>query len=209
MATSARQIKVLGVAGSPRRGGNSDLLLERALAGAAEAGADVERIVVARFQIAPCIACDGCWTAGRCVVQDEFQDVYEKLIVAERIILATPIYFMAVSAQAKAFIDRCQCLWARKYVLKRALPPTPSGGPRQGAIIATAGHSVPAGFRCADTTMRYFLDVLDAEFADKLHVGYLEEKGAIREHPDMLEAAYALGKRLLDSQTIKEATGKE
>jgi len=72
---------VLGIAGSPRRGGNSDLLLDRALTGAAEAGANVERIVVARLRIAPCIACDGCWTAGRCVVQDEFQDVYEKLIV--------------------------------------------------------------------------------------------------------------------------------
>ena len=206
MANRTRQVKVLGIAGSPRRGGNSDLLLERALAGAAEAGADVERIVVARLQIAPCIACDGCWTAGRCVVKDEFQDVYEKLIVAERIILATPIYFMAVSAQAKVFIDRCQCLWARKYVLKQVLPPTPSGEPRRGALITTAGHSVTSGFRCAATTMRYFLDVLDAEFADELPVGYVDEKGAIREHPDMLEAAYALGKQLLDSQTTKEAT---
>jgi len=196
MANSVRQIKVLGIAGSPRRGGNSDLLLERALTGAAEAGANVERIVVARLRIAPCIACDGCWTAGRCVVQDEFQDVYEKLIVAERVILATPIYFMTVSAQAKAFIDRCQCLWARKYVLKQARPPTPSGEPRRGALITTAGHSMPSGFRCAATTMRYLLDTLDAEFADELHVGYVDEKGAVREHPDMLEAAYALGKQL-------------
>lgn len=192
-----QQIKVLGIAGSPRRGGNSDLLLERALAGAAEAGVNVERIVVARLRIAPCIACDGCWTAGRCVVQDDFQAVYEKLIVTERIILATPIYFMAVSAQAKAFIDRCQCLWARKYVLHQPLPSTPSGEPRRGALITTAGHHVKMGFRCAATTMRYFMDVLDAEFAEGLHAGDVDEKGAIRERPDMLEAAYALGKRLL------------
>ncbi len=192
-------MKVLGIAGSPRRGGNSDLLLEQALAGAAEAGANVEQIIVARLRIAPCIACDGCWTAGRCVVQDDFQDVYEKLIVAERIILATPIYFMAVSAQLKAFIDRCQCLWARKYVLKQTLPPTPSGEPRRGALITTAGHNVPAGFRCADTTMRYFLDTLDAEFAHKLHVGDVDEKGAVRKRPEALRAAYELGKQLADS----------
>lgn len=192
-----QQIKVLGIGGSPRRGGNSDLLLDRALAGAAEAGANVEKVVVARLRIAPCIACDGCWKTGRCVVADDFQAAYEKLIAAERIVLATPIYFMGVSAQAKAFIDRCQCGWARKYVLKQALPPTPSGEPRRGALITTAGHYVPSGFRCAATTMRYFLDTLDAEFAGELHVGDVDEKGAIRERPDMLEAAYALGKQLL------------
>jgi len=196
-------INVLGIAASPRRGGNSDLLLDRALAAAAEAGANVERVVVARLRIAPCIACDGCWKAGRCVVPDDFQEVYEKLVVAERVILATPVYFMAVSAQAKAFIDRCQCGWARKYVLEQPLPPTPSGQPRRGALITTAGHHVPSGFRCAAMTMRYFLDTLDAEFADELHVGDVDEKGAVRERPDMLEAAYALGKQLL-GQPINE-----
>jgi multimeric flavodoxin WrbA len=199
-------ITVLGIAASPRRGGNSDLLLERALEGAAQAGANVERIIAARLKIGPCIACDGCWETGRCVVQDEYQMVYPKLLTVERIILASPIYFMAISAQGKLLIDRCQCLWARKYVLHQPLPPTLSGEPRRGALITTAGHSVPSGFRCAATTMRYLLDTLDAEFAGELHVGYVDEKGAIREHPDMLEAAYALGKQLLDSPTTKEAT---
>ncbi len=190
-------IRMLGIAGSPRRGGNSDVLLEQALAGAVEAGATAEKTVVARLKIAPCIACDGCWKTGRCVVPDDFQAVYEKVITAERIILATPIYFMAVSAQAKAFIDRCQCGWARKYVLEQPLPPTPGGQPRRGALITTAGHHVPSGFHCAAATMRYFLDTLDAEFAGELHVGDVDEKGAIRERPDMLKAAYALGEKLL------------
>lgn len=200
-----RQLKVLGIAGSPRRGGNSDVLLDQALAGAAETGASVERIVVTRLQIASCIACDGCWKAGRCIVPDDFQSVYEKLIAAECVILATPIYFMGVSAQVKAFIDRCQCGWARKYVLERALPPTPSGKLRRGALITTAGHHVPSGFRCAAATMRYFLDTLDAEFSGELHVGDVDEKGAVRQRPDMLKAAFALGKQLL-SQPNKKAT---
>jgi multimeric flavodoxin WrbA len=120
--------------------------------------------------------------------------------------LASPIYFMAISAQGKLLIDRCQCLWARKYVLKQALPPTPTGEPRRGALITTAGHNVPSGFRCAATTMRYLLDTLDAEFAGELHVGYVDEKGAVRERSDMLEAAYVLGKQLLGSQTTEEET---
>jgi multimeric flavodoxin WrbA len=189
-------ITVLGIAASPRRGGNSDLLLEQALEGAAQAGAKVERIIAARLKIGPCIACDGCWEAGRCVVQDEYQMVYPRLLAAERIVLASPIYFMAISAQGKLLIDRCQCLWARKYVLHQPLSPTPSGEPRRGALITTAGHHVKMGFRCAATTMRYFMDVLDAEFARELHAGDVEEKGAIQEHPDILEAAFTLGMRL-------------
>jgi len=196
-------ITVLGIAASPRRGGNTDLLLERALEGAAQAGAKVERIIAARLKIAPCIACDGCWEAGHCVVQDEYQMVYPKLLAAERIILASPIYFMAISAQGKILIDRCQCLWARKYVLHQPLPPTPSGEPRQGALITTAGHHIQMGFRCAATTMRYFMDVLDAEFAEELHAGDVDEKGAIREHPNLLEAAFALGRRL--AQPLKSS----
>lgn len=85
-------VTVLGIAASPRRGGNSDLLLERALEGVAQASAKVERIIAARLKIGPCIACDGCWKAGRCVVQDEYQMVYLKLLAVERIILASPIY---------------------------------------------------------------------------------------------------------------------
>jgi multimeric flavodoxin WrbA len=189
-------ITVLGIAASPRRRGNTDLLLERALEGAAQAGAKVERIIASRLKIAPCIACDGCWEAGHCVVQDEYQMVYPKILAAERIVLASPIYFMAISAQGKLLIDRCQCLWARKYVLHQPLPSTPSGEPRRGALITTAGHHVAMGFRCAATTMRYFMDVLDAEFSEELHAGDVDEKGAIREHPDILEAAFALGMRL-------------
>ncbi len=189
-------ITVLGIAASPRRDGNSDVLLGRALEGAAQAGAKVERIVAARLKMAPCIACDGCWEAGRCVVQDEYQTVYPKILAAERIILASPIHFMAISAQGKILIDRCQCLWARKYVLHQPLPPTPSGEPRRGALITTAGHHVQMGFRCAAITMRYFMDVLDAEFTEELHAGDVDEKGAIRGHSDILEAAFTLGMRL-------------
>jgi multimeric flavodoxin WrbA len=198
-------ITVLGIAASPRRGGNSDLLLERALEGSAQAGAKVERIIVARLKIGPCIACDGCWEAGHCVVQDEYQAVFPKLLAAERIILASPIYFMAISAQGKLLIDRCQCLWARKYVLRQPLPPTPSGAPRRGALITTAGHHVKMGFRCAATTMRYFMDVLNAEFSEELHAGDVDEKEAIREYPDILEEAFALGMRL--AQPLSESRG--
>ncbi len=121
-------VSVLGLAGSPRRRGNTALLLERALEGAASAGAEVSRVDLCRQRVAPCIACGRCAEAGVCVVDDDdFQALLVQLIAADAVVLATPVYFLGVTAAAKAFIDRCQCLWARKYVLHRPLPPIRDG----------------------------------------------------------------------------------
>ncbi len=202
MTTASEPLKssatLLGIACSPRRGGNSDLLLDQALEGAAQAGAQVERIVVPHLRIAPCIACQGCWSDGHCVIQDDYQLVYRKLVSADCLILATPVYFMGVSAQAKALIDRCQCFWALKYVLKEPPPPTLNGQTRRGALIATAGSDLSGGLDCARLTMRYFLDSLQAELVDALTINNVDEKGAILDRPEKLKRARALGKKLVN-----------
>src|SRR3990170_8115852 len=110
-------MKVLGISASPRLKGNSDLLLRQALAGAESAGAEVEYVRLAELKISPCIECNACYKTGRCVIEDDYQQLMQKVIDADRLIFATPIFFMTVSAQAKLFIDRCQCLWANKYIL--------------------------------------------------------------------------------------------
>ena len=110
-------MKVLGIAGSPRRGGNTDLLLEQAMVGAKSVGAETETIVLSKLSIEPCRHCDGCLAEGQCVIDDDMQSIYPKLRQADRIILASPMFFMGITAQAKAMIDRCQALWAIKYVL--------------------------------------------------------------------------------------------
>ena len=99
-------VYVLGFAGSPRRGGNSEILLDRVLEGAASKGATVEKIAVSALKISPCRNCQGCASTGRCVVQDDMQLVYPKLCRAERIVVSSPIFFGTVSAQMKALIDR-------------------------------------------------------------------------------------------------------
>ena len=116
-----KRVRVLGLSGSPRRGGNTDLLLAEFMKGAASKGAEVKTIILSDLNIAPCKHCDGCQKAARCVVDDDMQMVYRELEAADRIVLASPIQFMGVTAHMKAMIDRCQALWARKYVLK--MPP--------------------------------------------------------------------------------------
>ncbi len=188
-------MKVLGLAGSPRRQGNTELLLDRVLDGAASQGAETEKIVISRLIIAPCKECDKCFETGRCVQEDDYQSVYQRLIEAERIVLAAPVFFTGVSSQVKALIDRCQCLWARKYVLKDPLPPTGTGYRRQGFLVSTAGGA-KTSFDCVKRTMRAFLDTLDAQYGGELVFRGVDEKAAILTHPTALEAAFALGESL-------------
>ena len=110
-------IKVLGLYGSPRRGGNTELLLDEALKGAAGQGARAEGIHLCDFRITPCKECLSCFNDGACVIADDMQGIYPRLLEADIVILASPIFFYGITAWAKALVDRCQALWARKYVL--------------------------------------------------------------------------------------------
>jgi multimeric flavodoxin WrbA len=187
------RLTVLGLAGSPRRHGNTELLLDQVLAGAASKGAQTEKVVLSTLTMDPCDECEACYETGRCIVQDDYQLLYPKLIKAERVVLAAPIFFMGLPAQAKAFIDRCQCFWARKYILEDALPPTDTGEPRKGFLVSTAGGP-ETSFRCGASSLRALLDALDATYGGDLTFRGIDEKGAILNHPTALEEALALGK---------------
>ncbi|MBN2272286.1 MAG: flavodoxin family protein, partial [Sedimentisphaerales bacterium] len=113
-------MKVLGISTSPRRNGNSDLLLHRALAGAEAAGAEVDFIRLSDFKVGPCIECNSCYATGVCALEDDYGGVLRRMLDADRLIFAMPVFFMSACAQAKMLIDRGQCLWAAKYILKKS-----------------------------------------------------------------------------------------
>jgi multimeric flavodoxin WrbA len=192
-------ITVLGLAGSPRRHGNTAQLLERALAGAAEAGAQVSRLDLCRLHIAPCAGCGACSSTGVCVVRDDLQPALDVLAAADAYVLASPLYFMGVTAQAKAFIDRCQCLWARKYLLHQPLPPASDGQARRTVFISCGG-SAKADFSGALPTVRAWCKTLDAVYLGNVLRKPVEAAGAIRENPEALAEAYRWGAALVRYQ---------
>ncbi|MDP6825417.1 MAG: flavodoxin family protein, partial [Dehalococcoidales bacterium] len=100
-------MKILGIMGSPRIKSNTDLLLEEAFQGARGQQVEVEKIVVDRLKIAPCREYYGCLKDGNCVIRDDMDAIYPKLMAADGIIMASPIFFYGPSAQVKALIDRC------------------------------------------------------------------------------------------------------
>lgn len=99
-------MRILGIVGSPRKNGNTEILMTEALKVARDAGCETEIFLMAEKQVAPCAACYGCFKGGSCVVKDDMQQLYEMMARADAIIFGSPVYFGSVSAQLKIVMDR-------------------------------------------------------------------------------------------------------
>jgi multimeric flavodoxin WrbA len=184
-------LKVLGIMGSPRIKGNSDLLLDEALKGAQEQKAETEKIVVDKLNLTACREYYACLKDGKCVIKDDMDEIYRKLLDADIIIVASPIFFYTVSAQLMLLISRCQAIWARKYVLKDLDIPM-----RKGAFIAVGATRGQKLFDGPKLTVHYFFQAINVEYKEELLVRGVDKRGEIKDHPDILTAAYELGKRI-------------
>lgn len=184
-------MKVLGIMGSPRMKGNTDLLLDEALKGAASQQAEVEKILVDKFNITACKEYYGCLKDGKCVIKDDMDDIYDKLLGADAVIIASPMFFYTVSAQLMVLISRCQALWARKYVLKNMDIPE-----KKGAFIAVGATRGEKLFDGPKLTIKYFFQAINAAYTNELLIRGVDKKGEIKEHPTALSDAYELGKKL-------------
>ncbi len=190
-------MKVLGIAGSPRRGGNTDLLLEHAIAGAKRNGDETEILEISRLEVAPCLHCDGCLKEGKCIIDDDMQSIYPKLREADRIIVASPMFFMGLTAQTKCMIDRCQALWALKYAIKETLPLN-SGGIRKGLFLSVGGTGYKNNFDSAFPILKSWMAVIDVKYTGELTFSNIDEKGAIEEHPTAIQDAFEAGRKLVE-----------
>lgn len=185
-------MRILGIMGSPRIKGNTDLLLDEALKGARSQGSYVEKIIVDELEIAPCHENYGCLVDGNCVIRDDMDSIYPKLLEADVVIIASPIFFYGLTSQVKALIDRCQALWARKYVLKQDPPDTG----RKGAFIAVGATKGKKLFDGSILTVKYFFQAIGVEYGEELLVPGVDKQGEIMDHTTALTDAFGLGGRI-------------
>ena len=184
-------MRVLGIMGSPRIKGNTDLLLDEALRGARENQADVEKIIVDKLKITACREYYGCLNDGKCVIHDDMDDIYQKILDADVVIAASPIFFYTVSAQIMLLISRCQAFWARKHVLHDLNIPE-----KKGVFIgvgATKGQRLYDGPKL---TIKYFFQAINADYTEELLVRGVDKRGEIKDHPTTLADARVIGERL-------------
>lgn len=193
MAHTPRQI--LAINGSPRRRGNTETLLDAIVKGAAAMGALIEVVRVSDLDIHPCIGCGGCEKTGECVLEDAMTGLYPKILAADGIILASPIYFYGITAQAKAFVDRCQALWSRKRLLQQEgrWQDEPQ---RTGYLVAVAATHGVKVFDGARLTAQYVFDAMGATYADELLVRGIDRRGEMLQADTILAQGEEFGRRL-------------
>ncbi len=182
---------MVGILGSPRRGGNSEILLDQCLKGAREKGATTIKLVLRDLKIAPCQGCNQCLTTGDCMVADGMREVHKALLQADAVVVASPIYFSGMTGQTKCMIDRCQCLWARENLVGRKV-----GHPRRGAIILVGGDE-SAVFRNAESELKAFMKGVGIEFRSELLVAGVEKAGEIRSREAEMRRALEMGQELV------------
>jgi multimeric flavodoxin WrbA len=185
----SERIHVLGVVGSARRGGNTEILVDEVLRGAEAAGATVEKLLLGKFDIRPCLACDHCRRTGECGQHDDMAPLLEKVKQSQVYVFGTPVYFMGPSGQLKTFIDRWYALGpdGRETILngRRVILAIPM----ESTDICMAHHTV--GMLSEMTSwggMERFASIV---------VPGADKRGQVRDYPRMLELAYRAGFEVL------------
>lgn len=187
--------QIIAIYGSPRRNGNSAVLLQEAVAGARQEGAHVEEVVLRDYKISPCLEIYQCIKTGECAIRDDFPDILAKLEASSGIMLASPIFFYTVSAHTKTFMDRCQSLWVRKYwIEKQQFGKTPET--RKGLFISVGATEGKKLFDGAILTVKYFFDVLNAGLWRTVLCRGVDRKGEIDNREDYLKEAFEAGRDL-------------
>lgn len=191
---NSKIMKVLGILGSPRRKGNAEVLLDKALEGAASRGAVCEKISLNELSIRPCQECGGCDKTGECVIRDDMDIVYRKIDWADAVILSSPVFFGNLTAQTKAMIDRFQCRWVKKYILKNAPEKR-----KKGAFLCVSAWNKEEFFDNAKRIVKIFFIVLDIDYFGDVWCQKVSHKGDIEKCGDALDKAAKLGKDLVST----------
>ena len=185
-------MKVLGILGSPRAGGNSDILLEQALAGARAAGAKAEKIALCKKKISGCLDCGKCNEHGVCAVKDDMQKIHKKILEAGAVIHSVPVYFWAMTAQMKAYLDRWCAFFDAEWQVHKAYQPQMKGK-RIGLITVCGATDVST----ADPIVHSFKNTCQVAGLNLIGVVQASAsiKGEIVHNEGVKKQAYDLGKK--------------
>ena len=188
-------MKVLGICGSPRRGGNTETLLDKALEGASSGGAECEKIVLSELKISPVSEeeYEKINSEGFSPVEDDMQLIYRKIKEADALIFASPIFFGSLSSLAKMMIDRFQCVWLAKNIKGVDLYPEK----KKGAFLCAQATERKDFFDNAKSIVRHFFATVNMRYEEELFCPSLDKKESVQKHRDYLQEAYELGKRMV------------
>jgi multimeric flavodoxin WrbA len=188
-------MKIAAFNGSPRIGGNIEILLRETIRPIEDAGHEVAKFRLNEMNIRPCQDCGGCVETGRCVQVDDMALIADAIRAADRFILASPIFFFGLSAQTKTMIDRCQAFWCEKYMLKQPIPEGENG--RKGLLLLVGGMKKEIGVQCGEATAKAFFRTISVGEHEAVSYLGIDKKGAICGHESAFLDVYRAGRRLI------------
>ena len=187
-------MKIIAFCGSPRKNGNTETLLNEVVRGVEDTGHSVETFYLNAMAIKPCQDCGGCNETGECIIKDDMDQITEAIRNADRIILASPIFFFSLSAQVKVMIDRCQSFWCEKYLLKKTIET--GKYERKGLLLMVGGMKKDIGVHCGEACAKAFFRTISVPEHEMIYYLGIDAKGEILQHPTALADAYEAGKKL-------------
>jgi len=190
-------VTVLGISGSPHRHGNTEILLDRFLEGAQSAGASVEKVVLKDLEYTPCRGCNACHKDGNCIVKDAAPPLFDRMMAADCVAVASPIYSMGITAQLKGFIDRGQYLWARRFVTKTLAFSPEHLARHKGIFISTAGQNWDHVFDGAYPSLTALFHDAGFDYYDNIVANNMDTWKGIRNHPTALDEAFRKGQQVV------------
>jgi len=185
-------MNVLGINGSPRIGGNTDILLDRALDGARSVGAKTEKVILNSLKFSACQECENIKDDGSCIIEDEMQALYKKIEDTDALILASPVFFGSLSAQTKMMIDRFQCAWRTKYILGKEV----FKKKKVGAFISVEASGRNDFFDNSKSIVKNLFATINAAYKEELFCPGVSRMGDVFKYPDFLKKAYELGYKI-------------
>jgi len=186
---------MLGICASPRKDGNTDILLEKVLEGAREQGIQTEKIFLSDLNILSLEEkeYENVTEEGLSVRRDDMRIVFHKVEDCDILVIGSPIFFGSLSSQAKTMIDRFQCVWLAKEILKKEI----FQKKKKGAFVSVEATNREDFFQNAKSIIRNFFAVINVKYAGELFCGGADAKRKVLERPEVLKQAYELGVKLV------------
>jgi arsenate reductase len=190
---------VVAILGSPRRRGNSDALAFEFLKGTGSRGCDHTLIVPTELGLSPCDGRNRCFKDGRCHIPDGMNEIYDTVLRASYLLVATPVYFMGPPGSLKSFIDRFQAVWARSAILGEFDPHTPDRRRhhRSFAILVGATDADVNMYKPTRSILKAFSNVIGFEYTGDLIATGLDQPGDATRQEDLLRRAFRAGQDLV------------
>lgn len=186
-------MKILGILGSPRVGGNSDILLNQALAGAREMGAKAEKIILSRKRVLGCLDCTKCNETGICVIKDDMPGIHQKILKSDAVIHSVPLYFWAMTSQMKAYLDRWCAFFDGNWSWHKAYAPKMQG--KRIGLITVCGDP---NAHTADPIVHSFRETCKFSGLNLFSVVQVSAgvKGEVDNNEKAKKEAYSLGRKI-------------